>query len=71
MKLQDETIKEIKQLPPNALSRVYDFILSIRKEYPQTTKRTVPAPYLRARNILKKCKGSMAEDIINARRDRI
>jgi len=71
MKLQDEAIKEIKQLPPTALSRVYDFILSIRKEYPQTTKITAPAPYLRARNILKKCKGSMAEDIIKARRDRI
>ena len=71
MKLQDEAIKEIKQLPPNALSRVYDFILSIRKDYPQSTKKAVPAPYLRARKILKKCKGSMAEDIINARMDRL
>lgn len=71
MKLQDEAIKEIKQLPPNTLARVYDFILSIKKEHPLITKRTAPAPYLRARNILKKCKGSMAEDIISARRDRL
>ena len=71
MKLQDDTIKEIEQLPPSALFRVYDLILSLKKKDRPSQRASASAPYLRARNILKKCKGSMADDIIDARKDRL
>jgi hypothetical protein len=71
MKLQDETIKEIEQLPPSALFRVYDLILSLKRKNKPPQKEAAFAPYLRARVILDKCKGSMSDDIINARKDRL
>jgi hypothetical protein len=71
MKLQDEAIKEIEQLPPSALFRVYDLILSLKKKHRHSQGASGSAPYLRARNILDKCKGSMADDIIDSRRDRL
>ena len=71
MKLQDETIKEIEQLPPSALSRVYDLILSLKKEHRPPRKAPAPAPYLKARDILSKCSGSISDDIIYARKDRL
>ena len=71
MKMQEETIREIKQLPPETLSRVYAFVLSMKKRVPETHKKTVSSSYLRIRAILNKCSGSLSEDIIRTREDRI
>jgi len=53
MKIKEETIKEFNQLPPYQLSRVYDFIQTIKKE-PAQPPRNSQASYLRPREILKK-----------------
>jgi len=70
MKIKEETIKELNQLPPYQLSKVYDFIQAIKKE-PAQLPRNREAPYLRTREILKKCKGSLADDIVADRDDRL
>ena len=70
MKLKEETIKEINQLPPEELIRVYDFIQFIKKEQIKGGTKERP-PYLRSREILRKCEGSLADDIINGRKERV
>ena len=70
MKIKEETIKELNKLPPYQLSKVYDFIQAIKKEPAQPLRRS-QASYLRAREILKKCSGSLADDIVADRDDRV
>jgi len=72
MKIKEETIKELNQLPPYQLSKVYDFIQAIKKEpLPAQPSRNRQTSYLRAREILKKCSGSLADDIAADRDDRV
>lgn len=70
MKIKEETIKELNQLPPYQLSKVYDFIQAIKKE-PAQPLRNRQTSYLRTREILKKCSGSLADDIVADRDDRV
>jgi len=71
MKLQDETIREIEQLPVSELLRVYDLVVSLKRKQVSPREASTPSPYLKARSILSKCSGSMADDLISAREDRL
>ncbi len=71
MKLQDETIKEVEQLPASELLRVYDLILSLKRKHRPPQKAPASASYLKARGILCKCSGSMSDDIVDARKDNV
>lgn len=71
MKIKEKTIKELDKLNPREVMIVYDFILSLKsKIVEQNAKEHLPA-YIRVRNALKQCKGSMSEDILSGRKDRI
>ena len=71
MKIKDKAIKELDNLNPGEVMIVYDLILSLKgKIVEQNVKKRLPA-YIRVRNALRQCKGSMSEDILTARKDRI
>lgn len=72
MKIKDQAIKELKELRPPELIKVYDLILSLKKKPVSSSRKEeiVPA-YLKVREALKQCKGSLSEDIISVRQDRI
>jgi len=71
MKIKDQTIKELQELKPTELIKVYDLILSLKKRTLTTRKeKSVPA-YLKVRGALRQCKGSLSEDILAVREDRI
>jgi len=71
MKIKDQTIKELEELKPGELIKVYDLILSFKRRPPEEKrKRDFPA-YLKVREALKQCKGSMSEDVLLGREDRI
>ena len=71
MKIKDQAIKELDNLNPGELMIVYDLILSLKgKIVEQNVKERLPA-YIRVRNALKQCKGSMSEDVLTSRKDRI
>ena len=71
MKIKDQAIKELKELRPTELIKVYDLILSLKKRTLNGRReKSVPA-YLKVRGALKQCKGSLSEDIISVRQDRI
>jgi len=70
MKIKEQTIKELEELKPRELIRVYDLILSLKRKPEERRKGGSPA-YLRVREALKQCKGSMSEDILLDRENRI
>lgn len=71
MTLQEQTIKEIKELSPQSLTMIYNHISLLKQAQTPYRKKRPAAPYLKARKILSTCKVSLAEDIVNNREDRI
>ncbi len=71
MKIKEQTIKELEDLGSSELMKVYEMIISLKtKQEKYKTKKGQPA-YLRVRNALKQFKGSLSEDILLLREDRI
>ena len=70
MTLKEQTIEEIKQLPPKDLTRAYNFILLLKEKKRPGHQKPKKAAYLRAREVFSKCKKSLSEDIIKYREDR-
>jgi len=71
MTLKEQTIEEIKQLPPKDLTLAYNFILLLKEKKRPDHRKPKKAAYLRAREVLSKCNGSLSEDIIKYREDRV
>ncbi len=71
MTLQEQTIKEIKELSPQSLTMIYNHIRLIKQSQTVCEKKRPAAPYLKARKILSMCNVSLAEDIVRNREDRI
>lgn len=75
MLIQNRLIYAIKSLPPEAVINVYEMVLDLKNSESPSAKNSsceeeIPA-YLRIQKILKKCSGSLADDIMLARKDRI
>ncbi len=82
MKLLEEKIVQdnkidLKYLPGHVrreLIDYYSFLVKrygIKRKYMKNVKVKRTQAYMRAREILKKCKGSLSKDIIDSREDRI
>jgi len=62
MQVKERLIKEIQDLPPEDLMNVYEMVLDLKEQKPA---------YLEVQEILKKCRGSLSDDISQLREDRI
>ena len=71
MKLKEQAIRKLDELKPEALARVYDLIVELKQTNQVKKNKTITADYIKAREALKQCKGSLSEDIIQEREDRI
>ncbi len=71
MKIKEQAIEELEGMSPLDLMRVYDMILSIKSKTPEHKEREDNPAYLRVRNALKQCKGSISDEILSEREDRI
>ena len=71
MKMKDKTIKELEGLKPDDLLKVYDLVLSLKRDLDKKAKGETTPPYVRVREALKSCKGSLSEDILSLREDRV
>jgi len=71
MKLKDRAIKKLDELKPEALARVYDLITELKRTDQAKKRKTTNTDYLKVREALKQCKGSLSEDIIQEREDRV
>ncbi len=71
LNIKEQTIKELNGLKPEALARVYDLITELKRTSQAKKIKTTAADYIKVREALKQCKGSLSEDIIQGREDRI
>ncbi len=71
MKLKEQAIKKLDELKPEALARVYDLIIELKRTNQAKKSKMTTADYIKTREALKQCKGSLSEDIIQEREDRI
>lgn len=71
MKIKDQTIKELENLAAAELHIVYDLIKSLKEKEKKATTVRRGYPYKKVRQLLVGCKGSLSDDIIAARQDRI
>jgi len=71
MKLKEQAIKKLDELKPEALARVYDLIVELKRSEQGEKSKTTTADYIKVREALKQCKGSLSDDIIQEREDRI
>ena len=68
MQAKKRLLKEIDSLGFHDIVRVYDLVLTLKKE-----KKLKPSEkgYLRTRRALKNCKGSLSDDIMKERSERL
>jgi mRNA-degrading endonuclease RelE of RelBE toxin-antitoxin system len=71
MKIKDQAIRELEELKPGDLLKVHDLILSLKRRPEEGKRKSGLSPYKRVRQALKQCKGSLSEDIMATREDRI
>jgi len=74
LNIKEQTIKELDELKPEALAKVYDLITELKRiNQAKKNKPTAAAAadYIKVREALKQCKGSLSEDIMLEREDRI
>jgi uncharacterized membrane protein YfbV (UPF0208 family) len=70
MQVKERLIKEIQDLPPQDLMDVYEMVLDLKEQKSAPPKDAKPA-YLEVQEVLKKCPGSLSDDISRLREDRI
>ena len=71
LNLKEQTIKELYELKPQALAKVYDLITELKRKNQVPKNKPTAADYIKVREALKQCKGSLSEDIMIEREDRI
>lgn len=71
MKLKEQAKRRLDELEPKGLAQVYDLITELTRTGGGRRKRAVSNDYLKVREALKPCKGSLADDIMQEREDRI
>ena len=72
MKLKEQTKRGLDELAPKALAQVYDLITELRRTGSRPGARKATSnDYLKVRDALKPCKGSLSDDILREREDRI
>ncbi len=71
LNIKEQTIKELDELKPQALAKVYDLITELKRTSHAKKSKPTAADYIKVREALKQCKGSLSKDIILEREDRI
>ena len=64
-------IKEIESLGSHSILRVYDLVLTLKKQEERAEPKKISKGYLRTRYALRNCKGSLSDSIAEERNERI
>lgn len=71
MKIKEQTVKELETLNPSEMHIVYELIRSLKTSISRKQVEKPHKSYQKVRNILKACKGSLSNDVLDARADRV
>ena len=67
---KERLLKELETLSNSNILRLYDMALTL-KEQETSLKKKSSKDYLRVRKALKSCSGSLSDDIIEERNERV
>jgi len=70
MKIKEKAMKELESMTPAEVIMVYDLMLSLKTKAKERLLNHSKA-YLRVREALSECNGSLSNDILMEREDRI
>lgn len=70
MKIKEKAMKELEAMTPSEVIMVYDLMLSLKTKAKERLLNHSKA-YLKVREALSECKGSLSNDILMGREDRI
>lgn len=70
MKLKDRTIIELESMEPSEIIKIYDMAVSLKSARKKPACKS-PESYIKVRSLLKNIKGSLGNDIISLRDERI
>jgi hypothetical protein len=75
MKIKEQAMKELENMDPSGLMIIHDLILSLKNQEARRTPRikrnNKTKSYIKVRNALKQCCGSLSDEVLSAREDRI
>ena len=71
MHAKKRLIKEIESLGSHNILRVYDLVLTLKKQEERAEPKKTSKGYLRTRYALRSCKGSLSDSIIEERNERL
>ncbi len=71
MRLREQTKKCLEELEPKALAQVYDLISELKRAAGPGQQKKNSQDYLKVRKALNTCTGSLTDDILMGREDRI
>ena len=71
MLLKEKIIKEIDQLNPIELARIYDMVMILKRQHSIDKSPSSKNSYLKVRKALKSYQGSISEVIIDQRAERL
>lgn len=71
MKIKEQAIKELESLSPSELVTVYEMITSLKARLGEPRARIGEPAYLKVRKALSRCKGSLSDDILLLRENRV
>ncbi len=70
MKIKEKAMKELEAMTPSEVIMLYDLMLSLKTKAKEKLL-THSKAYIKVREALNECKGSLSNDIIMEREDRI
>ncbi len=71
MNIKEQMIKELESLGPAELVKAYEMITSLKARLREPRTRIGEPAYMRVRKALAGCKGSLSNDILLLRKDRV
>lgn len=71
MRLKEQTIHELEGLSPVELSKVYEMIRLVKSTRTQPVQSSRPEFFIQTQEALAECVGSLSDDIIHERGDRV
>jgi hypothetical protein len=70
MKIKEKAMKELEAMTPSEVIMLYDLMLSLKTKAKERLLSHSKA-YLKVREALSECKGSLSNDILMGREDRV
>ncbi len=71
LKAKERLLKELEALSPHSIMKVYDLVLTLKEQDGTHPEKGTNRGHMRTRRALRSCTGSLSDDIVEGRSDRL